>query len=1155
MIDLAIIRQALSRAEDPSSFQDLSTALGFQAEDHPINFLGDPASEIHGRVSQVADGLYRVGSFSSPTGEAGFWTANLLEWGERSSDRDKARRRITKALVELEPAGDRRVLVALVAPVTNDIELILPRPRTDGSLGTIRATVNRTDPSRYHLELLRDLELNPGMTAVAIARRWNESFNVDKVAKRFYIEFRNLRNRVLEELYQANPNSKLIQDHDRKNEVRRYVTRNLGRVLFLWFIQSKGWLDKDRSYFVNLYENRCRNHEGHNYFCDTLVPLFFEALARKKAQRSDAAKSLGDVAFLNGGLFLQDRFEDELYGEEREHLDIKLPNYLFDPRQHAPDSPTVLGLLNSYRFTTRESTPDDQSVDPDPELLGKVFENLNEESERAESGTFYTPREVVRFMCREALDGYLAQKTGCDKATLDWLRAEALDPSISDRRMPAKEREEIHKALNEVTVCDPAVGSGAFPVGMMQEILQLKRGLEQSADVMLDIGGQKVAEWKEHIITNCLYGVDINPEAIEICHLRLWLSLVIDANEPVPLPNLDFRFVAGDSLVDRLGTERLYRSLPKEQTQINLSLGALEELPRIEKEIQTHREEFTNVETPSVARRLREQIRKKQIKAIRIQIEARLIEVQKTLKEAQKKLARLVSLGAKKGGLKGVEGKINEFQESVELFEKLRESLSPWSPYKKPFVWPIEFTEVFEQGGFDIVVANPPYVRQESLSAEDQETYKAEFIETYTGTADLYVYFYQRAHQILKDDGQLVFITSNSFTKRTYGKKLQGFLATKLSINQAIDFGELKVFDAAVEPYVLAGVKKIPSKEHRIEGHQLFCVVSNRMESNRGSVSAVREQLGDLESLLKEDKCSLTQVRFHRAGWRLEGEEIIDLFERLKGSGTPLGQFVKERMYRGILTGLNEAFVINQAKRDELIAADPKSSELIKPWLSGKDVGLWSVNWPGTYCIHVPWTLDLTHYPAIKKHLQEYKTELSGRPELKKGLYPWYAMSRWAAEYFHEFERPKAVWKETNRYFCWGIVDPGVYLNKTIFFIPDCPLWLLAVVSSKWHWFLLAFQQSTGIGGFLCMQREFVQGLPVPLVPGQQKKDLGNLMKELLSTKQVSLAEYWESPVHSQVALSMSLTENDQKAIEKWFLIRSLVNPGSSEVVKEANDD
>ncbi|KPL19907.1 MAG: hypothetical protein AMJ92_00020 [candidate division Zixibacteria bacterium SM23_81] len=1139
-LNLATFRQALERTRSVTEFGALVKVLGFEVEDYPVNYLEDRASELHKRVFPVADGLYRVGEYQTSSGTVSFWSANLLSWDEHSAKRERYRRRITKALVELEPAGDRKFLLALTAEGINDIELVLPRVRADKSFGTIRAVIDRQEPTNHHLQLLQDLVMAPEMSPVSTFRLWSDAFNVEKVAKRFYQEFRELHQRVLETLKRSNRNVAIIQNPENEGKVRRYVTRNLGRVLFLWFLQSKGWLDGDHKYFVNLYERRCRGRDDHNFFRDTLILLFFKALAQDKTQRCEAAKALGEVPFLNGGLFLQSRFEDELYGEDRKNIEIDLPNNLFDPRQHSSESPTVLGLLRSYRFTTRESTPDDQSLDPDPELLGKVFENLNEEGVRAKTGTFYTPREVVRFMCQEALDGYLAKKTGFTKEDFNWLRAEAIDPSLSDRRLTIAERKRIEDALDSVTVCDPAVGSGAFPVGMMQEILLLKQGLFQSTDVVVDIGGQQMAEWKEHIITNCLYGVDINPEAIEICHLRLWLSLVIDANEPVPLPNLDFRFVAGDSLVDRIGTEPLLDSLPRHTIQSELGLGNLGALPAIEEEIRILREEFTKTDTPSSARRLRERIKNKQIRALKIQIDVLRENHERALKNALENIKRLESLGANRRGLRTEEKKVSKLESNLKFLTELRASLDPWAPYKKPFLWPLEFPEIFEEGGFDVVVANPPYVRQESLSEKDQLTYQQAYSSIFKGTADLLVFFYGRAIQILRTGGNLSFITSNKFMRAGYGDGIREYLPSHLKIEHFIDFGDLPVFDAAAYPAILVGTKEASSDCGVCQIADLSHVIRRRIaeKSIPANVTSVREELENLRILLDDAGIKdFPQLLLRKRGWILEDSQLISLFDRLMQMGTPFGKFVKGNMYRGIVTGLNEAFVINQEKRNELSAMDPKSSELIKPWLRGRDIKRWKAEWPGLYVIFTRHGTQIERYSAIESYLEQWKDKLRPKkksgdkgPGRKPGSYKWFEIQD-SIEYYEEFEKPKLIWSTISSESRFLFDEEKYYTNQKCYIVTGIPSWVVPLLNSDVFFVLAAATSLTRLQNYFYeWERKYMCRLPIVTPPQEIQDRLSEIELELRNSHNSQL----EKEANAIAKEVYGILKEESKLLTQW---------------------
>jgi len=1089
----AILRSALA-ASARGAWAGVSEALGLAPVASPLDFAADTSTEIGTRLADVVTSLHRVGALEQ-VGRAALWVATIPKWGDRPSARERARRRIAKALVELAPAGDRNILIALTGEGVDDIELVLPRQRTNGQLGTIRAIVARSNPNRHHLELLEGLELSPGMGTAAITRKWNDAFSVERVTDAFYREFRLLRDRFVAALAESNPGHPLLDpaedDEATQAELRRFVTRNLGRVLFLWFIQAKGWLDADASYLVNLYGRTASDHR--NYFNDALLPLFFNTLAVEPARRTEKAQALGDIPYLNGGLFVPTAVEDRLYGDGREHIDIVVPNELFDPRAHDGRAPTLLGLLSSYRFTTQESTPDDLSVDPDPELLGKVFENLNED--RKKTGTFYTPREIVRFMCREALDGYLVERTEVSRETLARLRLEAIDPAATDVYLTPKERKRLEEALLSVTVCDPAVGSGAFPVGMLQEIVQLLIGIEQSADVKVQIGGQKVAEWKEAVITNCLYGVDINPEAVEICQLRLWLSMVVDAERPVPLPNLDFRFEAGDSLVDRIGDTRLRETLPRSGHQDAM---LFDDLAEAERELEALRAEYATLRDSVRARELRREIKGKQLELVARQISDQLAGVERSLTDMKTRLDKLRRMGASARDLKREEKAAAAFVERHEHLRKVLDGLSPDAPYKKPFLWPVEFSEVFEQGGFDIVIANPPYVRQEKLAAIDQETYALSFAEVHTGTADLLVYFFARALQILKDDGRLAFITSNKFHRAAYGEGLRALLPADLQIEHAIDFGDLAVFAAIAYPSVLIGRKTAPDPADTVSVARLTHPVRQALAEAGASenVSSVREQLENLDSLLERNRIDgFPQALLRKDGWVLEDPQLVRLFDRIMAIGTPLGEFVQGRMYRGVLTGFNEAFVIDQAKCAALIAADPESIELIKPWLRGRDIKRWKPEWAGLYLIAIqnsgdadcahPWKYATTEkdaraifadsFPAIHRHMTAYEDRL--RPRADQGRWWWELRS---CTYYREFEQPKVVWATITPEprFLWD--EDGFYTNQKCYIATGLPKWGVAVMNSSLMFVLAAATRlSEKQGGFLEWEKSPMVPLPI----------------------------------------------------------------------------
>jgi len=1038
--------QVLDR--DEKSAVALVEELGFKPIRNPVNLIPTGADTPLAReLGEGIGRLYRAGEklVGGPT--VGIYLAWLDHWPERSAQRERYRRRLAKALTVHQAQIDPRFLIILAddsAEPRREIEIVYPRQREGATASTVRATIELDDPTRYHRDLLRELSLAGVTSLKEVIRRWNAAFNVEKVTESFFREFQGLRDAIAEALIISNPGNPALERHSLadfragfKNatpeqrqfqlNVTAFATRQLSRMLFLWFLQAKGWLGSDvlpgpRTFLIDLFRQRPK--AGSTYFSDVLVPLFFDALGEREhsTEHKNAEAALGELLkaptylpYVDGGLFRADAdaFERVLFGIEDDNKrtrTIVLPDELFDPAKDDANpgknrTRTVLGLLRSYRFTTQESTPDDQSVDPDPELLGKVFEDLYQADERHETGAYYTPREIVRYMCREALDGYLRDATEVEQETLDRIRTEAADFEAEDLHLTPADESALTEALEEVTVVDPAVGSGAFLVGMLQEIVQLRRGIESAAtDRDVDRTSKDVYEWKRRAITHSLHGVDINPTAVEICRLRLWLSLVIEYDvqwlRDIPaLPNLEFRVVAGDSLVDRMGADPFYQSLPRSESRQPMleaqpHVAALDRL-RLELDNENEKQRPNTRRVADLQRRMKNEIR-----AICS------IELQQRIDRAKLQL-RLVTGNAKTS----VKAR-NEASATASALTALNEGLAPDAAFLKPLLWPLVFGHVFagDTPGFDIVVANPPYVRQESLPESDQGTYyRYAFPEVYNGTADLYVFFFARALQLLREGGWLAFITSNKYMRAAYGEALRGYLPKAMEIEQVLDFGDLPVFSVAAYPAVVVGKKQSEhDAEHAVGVADLVAPVRQRLRAQElpVNVESVRGQLQEIDALVSAETVpDFPLALLKREGWVLEDPALVRLFERLMNEGTPLKEYVDGRIYYGIKTGLNEAFVIDQAKRDELVAADSRSAELIKPWLRGRDIKRWTPEWAGLYLIaiqnsgdrdaHNPWAdapsearareIFRDSYPAIHAHLSAREAKL--RPRADQGRY------------------------------------------------------------------------------------------------------------------------------------------------------------------------
>ena len=407
------------------------------------------------------------------------------------------------------------------------------------------------------------------------------------------------------------------------------------------------------------------------------------------------------------------------------------------------------------------------------------------------------------------------------------------------------------------------------------------------------------------------------------------------------------------------------------------------------------------------------------------------------------------------------------------------------------------FHEAFQDGGFDLVLANPPYVAAGKLSADDKDVFEAAFPEVYTGTADLLVFFYARALQILRGGGWLAFVTSNKYMRAEYGRGLRGHLPDSLALTRITDLGDLPVFDSngepiAAYPAVLIGRRDMVGENHSLEVVDLTWPVRRELarEGSPTSPDTVRETLTDLDALhLASAVPDYPQALLRRDGWILEDPVLVRLFDRLMSQGTPLDKYVEGRIYYGIKTGLTKAFVIDQATRDTLIDIDPKSVEVLKPWLRGKDIKRWTPQWVGQYLIHLQNSGDTdainawgaagdeaearrifaATYPAIHDHMSTFEDRLRRRAD--QGRFWWELR---ACAYYAEFDRPKVIFDRFINSPAFAYDESGMLHNDACYFIYSASPALVAVVSSRMSWWLLNHLATRLQNGYMQI---FINGL------------------------------------------------------------------------------
>jgi hypothetical protein len=409
----------------------------------------------------------------------------------------------------------------------------------------------------------------------------------------------------------------------------------------------------------------------------------------------------------------------------------------------------------------------------------------------------------------------------------------------------------------------------------------------------------------------------------------------------------------------------------------------------------------------------------------------------------------------------------------------------------RDFNFTVDFSEVFprqdtENPGFDIVIANPPYIRQEQI--KDLKPDLQKIFTCYSGVADIYVYFYERGRQILKKNGILTFISSNKYFRAGYGEKLRRFLGSNCQICQIIDFGDAPVFEATAYPSIIVMRNRPP-------------------EGNETKVFTWKPgpPLEEFASVVHSGSSVLPQKELTADGWRLESPAVLCLLEKLRKAGKPLGEYVNGRFYRGILTGLNEAFVVDRATRDRLIAEHPSSAEILKPFLRGRDVKRWRVEPQDLWLIFTRRGIDITKYPAIQNYLQQYRSQLTpgvkgGR---KPGSYEWFEIQDNIA-YWREFEQPKILYQEIATYQRFAFDESAALASKTIFFIPTKELALLALLNSALAWWFLRNTCTSIMGGALTMQAIYVQRIPIPAI--MNPNPIETLVSQILTAKRADSA-------------------------------------------------
>jgi len=657
-----------------------------------------------------------------------------------------------------------------------------------------------------------------------------DAFSVEALSKKFFTQYKEVYQQFVDNI-QENPSRLNLFKGGTKEELQKlardFVKKMMGRIVFLYFLQKKGWMgcktkwqEGEDLFMQKLFE---ASPKDSSFYITFLEPLFFDTL---NAKREDSEENcvingvnFGKVPFLNGGLF-----EREDNHPENLTLDWEIFNRFFE-------------ILNNYNFTIIEDDPDFKEIAVDPEMLGHIFENLLEDNK--DKGAFYTPKEIVQYMCQESLIEYLT--TQLSKNITDEKLKEAIRNFVIRQDFVAlndinqRADQYVLKALRDIKVCDPAIGSGAFPMGILHEIYRMVEYLQEDRDIFLDIWEKEAwdaARVKEDIIQNSIYGVDIEKGAVDIARLRFWLSIIIDEEEPKPLPNLDYKIVVGNSLLNKfedhvIDIEWNEKGGSQTSTKTQEFLGRRSELLQ---EISEKQKLYFDTESSNRTNLSQE------VKDLKIDILINQLEM-KIASEGTDNEPKIENFTKNAAFVKAQKMYFQslEWKSVINDLEGIKGTDKPFDH----FDWNLDFPEVLNpilnrgRAGFDIVIANPPYLGNKEIGAINQNVFQTQF----GYKDDMYVYFFDRSKQLLLPNATLCFITSNTFkflsTKRHLRLKL-----IELRIREFYEVGY--VFEDAYVNTVITILKNESLKDYEIEFKETYGLI-NDYSSFMGKVELFNE--------------------------------------------------------------------------------------------------------------------------------------------------------------------------------------------------------------------------------------------------------------------------------------------------------------------------
>ena len=963
--------------------------------------------------------------------------------------------------------------------------------------------------------------------------------------KRFQNDSNSLNTKFYSELLYIIGLEEVVEKDSKKHIItrRKEVERNQASLLenTITILDSEDWLDNvkdrysfgknrqeqlfgvalaltigwaNRILFLKLLEAQLvKYHKGDQSYAfmrpfvipdyDELNKLFFQVLAKRITDRSESINTkYGKVPYLNSSLFEISPLERQtirISSLDNSELPLFNGTVLKDGQKPRYDKlPTLrylLEFLDAYDFSSEgsEEVQEQAKTLINASVLGLIFEKINGHRD----GSVFTPGAVTMYMSREAIQQTVVRRFN-----------EEMGWSCKDyEALKNKDIEDYVQAnavIDSLRICDPAVGSGHFLVSVLNEVIYTKYDLGilidgsgkriKKQDYSIDIENdellisdedgnpvsyipgnqesQRIQETlfneKRKIIENCLFGVDINPNAVNICRLRLWIELLKNAyytkesdyTELETLPNIDINIKVGNSLLHRFN---LGQDISEILRKSGISISAYRKAVS----------DYKNAHSKEKKHDLEDYLR--QIKEnLRTQIglkDPKVVSLNKLNADLDNLLApQLFEISKKERAQRDKQAK--DLQAKIAKIQAVVDEIKDNKIFVGAFEWRIEFPEVLDEDGrfvgFDCVIGNPPYIQLQKMDT-DADTLQKMNYETYERTGDIYCLFYEMGMKLLKPGALLSFITSNKWMRANYGKSLREHLSSKYNPTLLIDFANNKIFDSATVLVNILSLEKCGN-----QGHTISCSVEDGFDVSKLS-DYVQTHI-QVSSFKTDDT------------WSILSEIELSIKRKVEDAGVPLKNWNVE-MYRGILTGYNDAFIITSEKREEILSncADDsereRTAEIIRPILRGRDIRRYGYEWADLWLINthngVKDSLERVHiedYPAIKQHLDYYWDKIESRAD--KGDTPYNLRN---CAYVDEFSKPKIVWGNLNTRGSYAMAPENMFINAPACMIVPGSQYLLTMLNSKVADYYIRNLGVVRNGGFFEYKPMFVEQIPVPL--------------------------------------------------------------------------